>query len=91
MSHRLVRLGLHVVNLDALANCHWEGPKLIVRYIGGGFDVLHGGNAKALWRKVAADLPELNVSGEPGAVPDGGGIAAGSGGPSQSTDLRPAV
>lgn len=91
MSHRLVRLGLHVMNLDALANCHWEGPKLIVRYIGGGFEVLHGNNAEALWRKVSADLPELDVSGESGAVPDGGGIAAGSVDQSQSPDLRPAV
>jgi hypothetical protein len=56
---RLVRLGLHVINVDAVVNCHWEKGKLIVRYVGGGFDVLHDENAKALWRIVSAVASEV--------------------------------
>ena len=61
MSQRLVRIGLHVINLDALANCHWEGRKLVVRYLGGGFEMLEGKDARSLWHLVssnAAIVPE---------------------------------
>lgn len=77
MSQRLVRIGLHVINLDALANCHWEGRKLVVRYLGGGFEMLEGKDARSMWHLVGVGVicwPSFWVGGRGRGV---GGAGAG--------------
>jgi hypothetical protein len=59
---------MHVINLDAIANCHWEGRKLVVRYLGGGFEMLEGKDARSLWHVVATDVPVVEHDAPPEPV-----------------------
>jgi hypothetical protein len=65
MSNRLVRIGVHIINLDAIAACHWEGRRLVVRYLGGGYEMLEGKPARSFWSVVAEDVPVIEYDGPP--------------------------
>ncbi len=60
MTKQLVRVGLHVLNLSAVASAHWEGQTLYVHLAGGRFSSFKGEDARLIWdtinRLVGVDL-----------------------------------
>ncbi|CAN5376034.1 hypothetical protein BH09PLA1_BH09PLA1_15420 [soil metagenome] len=66
MSEQLVKVGEHVINLQALAGAHWEGEKLFVHLIGGRFVSFVGKEADLLWEAVDAKAVDL-ATGEVGS------------------------
>lgn len=60
MNQSLVRVGLHVVNLSAVASAHWEREMLYVHLAGGRFLSFRGEDARLIWdailRLVGVDL-----------------------------------
>jgi hypothetical protein len=58
MGKHIVRIGNHVINLDAFAGAHWEGRKLILRYIGGGFETFNGTEGDLVWSIVSHGVTE---------------------------------
>jgi hypothetical protein len=56
-----VQVGQHVVNLAAIAGCHWESTKLFVHYIGGRFVSFDGRDAQLLWSAVQAQSTDLRT------------------------------
>lgn len=45
----LVKVGESIINVDAVAGCHWEKEKLFVHFVGGRFESLKGQSADGLW------------------------------------------
>jgi len=58
---RCVRVGQHVVNLDAVASCHWEGSKLFVHLAGGRFLSFVGTDAHLLWDAICRGTLDLRT------------------------------
>jgi hypothetical protein len=50
MESEFVQIGVHVINLAAVAGVHWEARKLFVHLIGGRFVSFTGKEAEQLWQ-----------------------------------------
>lgn len=50
MESEFVQVGVHVINLAAVAGVHWESRKLFVHLIGGRFVSFTGTDAEQLWQ-----------------------------------------
>lgn len=64
MKSPFVRVGQHVVNLDLIADAHWEGEMLYV-HLSGGFAKLRGREATLIWNAIeqcSRDLESSNSS-----------------------------
>ena len=56
----LVCVGRRVINLDAIAGCHWEGQKLVVHFIGGRFELLTGEAADRFFGAIVSRARDLS-------------------------------
>lgn len=60
---RFVKIGTHIVNLDAVSSVHWEQDKLYVHQVGGRFLTLGLEEGRKLWEHL-----ENRVEGETSKV-----------------------
>ena len=61
MEQELVKVGLHIINLAAIAGVHWEGRTLYVHLIGGRFLSFKGDDADVLWSAVERKAVDLRT------------------------------
>lgn len=54
-----VRVGSHLVDLDAVASAHWEGHKLFVYLVGGRWITLDHADGQLLWDVLANGTIDL--------------------------------
>ncbi len=54
MTQQLVRVGLDVLNLSAVASAHWEGQTLYVHLAGGRFASFRGEDGRLIWDAINA-------------------------------------
>ncbi len=47
-----VKVGTHVMRLEAIVDAHWEGERLFVHFDGGRFAQLAGETAELVWKAV---------------------------------------
>lgn len=61
------RSGGQVVDVEAVAGCHWEGKgegrALFIHYVGGRFEKFEGEAAEALFRVIAGEASALELQG----------------------------
>lgn len=60
-TNKLVKIGHHVINLDAIAAAHWEGAKLFVHFNGGRFLQLVGVEARELFKVFSAGALDVET------------------------------
>jgi hypothetical protein len=54
-----VRIGVHVVNVEAVASAHWEEHNLFVHLVGGRFLKLDSDDGEQLWHNLSARAETL--------------------------------
>lgn len=63
----MVKVRKHVVNIQAIADAHWEGEKLYLHFDGGRFATLTGTEATLIWAAILTLCLDLET-GEVGAA-----------------------
>jgi hypothetical protein len=63
----MVKVRKHVVNIQSVADAHWEGEKLYLHFDGGCFATLVGKEAELIWSAILTMALDLDT-GELGAA-----------------------
>jgi hypothetical protein len=69
MSSAMVKVRKHIVNIDHVADAHWEAETLYLHFTGGRFAQLRGSEAELIWHAVAMHAIDLETGEVPMADP----------------------
>jgi hypothetical protein len=58
----LVRVGRHIVNIEYVADAHWEQETLYLHFLGGRFAQLRGREALLVWNAIEFYARDLEAS-----------------------------